>query len=201
MNKLDPEIEIRISKIKADVVDKHPFVPFDPDLNKHPVKPLEIHDVPDLKNFEFSHEYIMEHLEIHSLNPTLCSNCCPATKYFQAPEQFVQKLYEKKHVKWRLLQGASPTIDIPPYKDLKYPLIYPSNIKINHPPNRPWGPIILKRQTLEPSVVEEFCRTARMSSILALKTLQNKPNTAKELTYKLHEDIRNGVLVSLDDFL
>ena len=40
-----------------------------------------------------------------------------------------------------------------------------------------------------------------MSSILPLKTLQNKPNTAKELTYKLHEDVRNDVLVGLDDFL
>ena len=115
MNKLDPEIEIRIAKIKVNVENKHPFVPFDPDLNKHPVKPLEIHDVPDLKNFEFSHEYILEHLEMHSLNPTLYFNCCPATKYFQAPEPFVQKLYDE-HVKWRLLQGASPTIDIPPIK-------------------------------------------------------------------------------------
>ena len=51
MNKLDPEIEIRIEKVKVNVKNKHPFVPFDPDFNKYPLKPLEIHEVPDLKNF------------------------------------------------------------------------------------------------------------------------------------------------------
>ena len=40
-----------------------------------------------------------------------------------------------------------------------------------------------------------------MSSISALKTIENRPHTAKALTFKLHEDVRNGVLVSLDDFL
>ena len=40
-----------------------------------------------------------------------------------------------------------------------------------------------------------------MSSISALKTLTSKPNIVKELSYKLEEDVRNGILVSLEDFL
>ena len=53
----------------------------------------------------------------------------------------------------------------------------------------------------ELSGVKEFCHTARLSSLSALKTLQHKPETARELTFKLHEDVDNGVLVSLEDFL
>ena len=40
-----------------------------------------------------------------------------------------------------------------------------------------------------------------MSSLSALKTLQDRPAMAKELTFKLRADIRNGVLVKLSDFL
>ena len=137
---------------------------------------------------------------MYSLNPTLCSNCCPATKYFQTPEPYIQKLYDET-VKWKLREGASPSIDIPPYKGLKDPVYVPGNIRVRHPPNRPRGHIILKRQMTELSGVKEFCHTARLSSLSALKTLQHKPETARELTFKLHEDVDNGVLVSLEDFL
>ena len=40
-----------------------------------------------------------------------------------------------------------------------------------------------------------------MSSLSALKTLQDKPAMAKELTYKLRADVTNGVLLKLKDFL
>ena len=113
------------------VNESHPFIPFYPNLHKVPLKPLEIHQVPDIKNFEFSHEYILEHLEMYSLNPTLCSNCCPATKYFQTPKPYIQKLYDE-NVKWKLREGASLSIDIPPYKGLKDPVYVPGNIKVRH---------------------------------------------------------------------
>ena len=183
-----------------DVSESHPFIPFDPDLNKVPIKPLEIHQIPDIKNFEFSHEYILEHLETYLLNPTLCTNCCPATKYFQSPEPYIQQLYDDT-VKWKLRDGAILSVDVPPYTGLKDPVYAPGNIKVRHPPSRPRGHIILKRQMTELSGVKEFCHTARLSSLAALKTLQHKPETARELTFKLHEDVNNGVLVSLEDFL
>ena len=40
-----------------------------------------------------------------------------------------------------------------------------------------------------------------MSSVAALKTLQDKPATAAEVTFKLRADINNGVLLKLTDFL
>ena len=55
VNKLDPDVEIIITKADTYIDNKHPFIHFYPDLNKVPLKPLEIHQVPDLKNFEFSH--------------------------------------------------------------------------------------------------------------------------------------------------
>ena len=47
VNKLD----IRIFQNRADSIDNnsHPFLPFDPDLEKHPIKPMEVHDLPDMK--------------------------------------------------------------------------------------------------------------------------------------------------------
>ena len=40
-----------------------------------------------------------------------------------------------------------------------------------------------------------------MSSLAALRTLQDKPAMAEELTYKLRADVINGVLLKLTDFL
>ena len=40
-----------------------------------------------------------------------------------------------------------------------------------------------------------------MSSLQALKTLQDKPHMTAEVTYKLRADVNNGVLVKLIEFL
>ncbi len=40
-----------------------------------------------------------------------------------------------------------------------------------------------------------------MSSLSALRTLQDKPAMAKEVTYKLRADVNNGVLIKLSEFL
>ena len=40
-----------------------------------------------------------------------------------------------------------------------------------------------------------------MSSLQALRTLQDKPAMAGELTFKLRADVQNGVLMKLSDFL
>ena len=39
------------------------------------------------------------------------------------------------------------------------------------------------------------------SSLQALKTLDDKPNMAAEITYKLRSDANNGIIVRLSEFL
>ena len=134
------------------------------------------------------------------MDPTLCSKCSPATKYFCSPEPVVQELY-KKSCKWKQSPGAATTMDIEPYNKLSTPYYSTENIGIRHPENRPRGQIHIKSVFQFPQGSREFTHTAKMSSLSALKTLQNKPAMAKELTYKLRADVNNGILLKLKDFL
>ena len=52
-----------------------------------------------------------------------------------------------------------------------------------------------------PEGTREFAHTAKMSSVAALRTLQDKPATAAEVTFKLRADVNNGVLLKLSEFL
>ena len=92
-------------------------------------------------------------------------------------------------------------MDIPPYNTLKTPYSSIQNLGIIHPPNRPRGQVHIKRVFQFPQENREFTHTAKMSSLSALRTLQDKPTMAKELTYKLRVDVTNGVLLKLTDFL
>ena len=47
----------------------------------------------------------------------------------------------------------------------------------------------------------EFNHIAKRSSLQALKTLDDKPHMAAEITYKLRADANKGILVKLSDFL
>ena len=90
---------------------------------------------------------------------------------------------------------------IEPYKTLKTPYYYMDNLGIQHPPNRPRGQVHIKRVFRFPQGNKEFTYTAKMSSLSALRTLQDKPAMAKEVTYKLRADVTNGVLLKLSEFL
>ena len=92
-------------------------------------------------------------------------------------------------------------MDIPPYNSLQTPYYYPQNLGIQHPPNRPRGQVHIKRVFKFPQGNKEFTYTAKMSSLSALRTLQDKPAMAKEVNYKLRADVTNGVLLKLTDFL
>ena len=48
---------------------------------------------------------------------------------------------------------------------------------------------------------EHFVRAAHISSLSALKRLQNKPYMCAELAHKLAEDVDQKVLIKLDDYL
>ena len=159
------------------------FEPFSPELES--TQPMKvISNLPQLKDCEFDHQYINQHIEQLQMDPTLCSKCCPVTKYFCSPEPVVQELY-KKSCHWRRVPGTSSTMDIEPYKKMKLPYYYLENIGVRHPENRPRGHVHIKRVFQFPEGSREFTHSAKMSSLAALRTLQDKPAMARELTYKL----------------
>ena len=95
------------------------FKPFTPDMSS--TKPMSIiSNLPQMKDCEFDHNYINQHIEQIQMDPTLCSNCCPVTKYFCSPEPVVQELYQKSCY-WKRLPKSSPNMDIEPYKNLRTP--------------------------------------------------------------------------------
>ena len=58
------------------------------------------------------------------------------------------------------------------------------NIGTRHPENRPRGKVHIKRVFQFPEGSREFNFIARKSSLQALKTLQDKPHMAAEVTGK-----------------
>ena len=176
------------------------FQPFNPDLNAS-TQPMQIiANLPVMRDGEFDHEYMANHIEQLQMDPTLCSNCSPATKYFCSPEPVVQELY-KKSCNWKLSTGSVLSMDIKPYNTLSTPYYYPQHLGVRHPQNRPRGQVHIKKVFQFPQGSREFTHMAKMSSLSALKTLQSRPAMAKELTYKLRADVTNGVLLKLKDFL
>ena len=157
-----------------------------------------IANLPSMKEGEFDHKYMANHIEQLQMDPTLCSKCSPATKYFCSPEPVVQELY-KKSCHWKLSSRSILFMDIKPYKTLSTPYYSPQHLGLLHPPNRPRGQIHIKRVFQFPQGSKEFTHTAKMSSLSALKALQSRPAMAKELTYKLTTDVTNGVLLKLKD--
>ena len=86
-------------------------------------------------------------------------------------------------------------MDIEPYKNLTTPYYSMDNLGIKHPPNRPRGQVHISRVFQFPQGSRDFNHSAKMSSLQALRTLQDKPAMAKELTFKLRADVSNGVLM------
>ena len=70
------------------------LLPFDPDFQATDPQPV-ISNLPQLKDCEFDHNYILHHLEQLEIDPTLCSKCSIADKYFASPEPFMKDLYKK----------------------------------------------------------------------------------------------------------
>ena len=73
---------------------KDNFKPFNPDINTSTQSMQIIANLPDMKEGEFDHEYMAQHIEQLQMDPTLCSKCSPAIKYFCSPEPVVQELYK-----------------------------------------------------------------------------------------------------------
>ena len=123
--------------------DDSDFLPFDPDFQAADPQPI-ISNLPQLKDCEFDHNYILHHLEQLQIDPTLCSKCSTANKYFASPEPFVQDLY-KKSCYWERIPGTSSNMDILPYTELSKPYYHMDNLGMKYPSNRPQGKVHIKR--------------------------------------------------------
>ena len=92
-------------------------------------------------------------------------------------------------------------MDMSPYKELTIPIYDIRNVNISHPAERPRGKIHLCRESSDIIKKDHFVRTACISSLSALTRLKNKPFMCSELAHKLAEDVNQGVLVKLEDYL
>ena len=119
--------------------DNSDLLPFDPDFQDAEAQQL-ISNLPQLKDCEFDHNYILHHLEQLEIDPTLCSKCSTASKYFGSLEPFVQDLY-RKSCYWKRTKDASCNIEITPYTNLHKPYYHMDNLRLQHPVNRPQGQI------------------------------------------------------------
>ena len=119
--------------------DDSDLLPFDPDFQDAEAQQI-ISNLPQLKDFEFDHNYILHHLEQLEIDPTLCSKCSTATKYFASPEPFVQDLY-RKSCYWKRNKDIRVDMDLHPYATLNKPYYHVENIGLKHPANRPQGQV------------------------------------------------------------
>ena len=140
------------------------FEPFEQKISAS-TQPMQIiANLPQMKEGEFDHEYMAQHLEQLQMDATLCSRCSPATKYFCSPEPEIQELY-KKSCHWRQSPGTILSMDIEPYNKLSTPYYFPQNIGILHPENRPRGQVHIKRVFQFPQGNKEFTHIAKMSTL------------------------------------
>ena len=117
---------------------------FSVDLDQPNGQNDENQDNSDLLPFNPDHNYILHHLEQLEIDPTLCSKCSTATKYFASPEPFVQDLY-RKSCYWKQNKDTSMDMEIAPYTILTKPYYHVENHGLKHPANRPQGQVHIKR--------------------------------------------------------
>merc|ERR1712237_114897 len=147
-----------------------------------------ISNLENTADLEFDNAYTNEVIEKFSLTPILCHKCNDLSKYFLDPSYHINKKYIE-NARWVLNANAVNSMDIDPYRSLKLPIFDVSNIGVQHPSNRPMGKIHLVRQASQIHEKNTFVRTARYSSLSALKKLKNKPHMSKELAFKLSQDV------------
>ena len=112
-------ITTSLTKNKPATQDDSDFLPFDLDFQAADPQPI-ISNLPQLKDCEFDHNYILHHLEQLEIDRTLCSKFSIANKHFASPEPFVQDLY-KKSCYWERTPRTSSDMNIPPYAELNKP--------------------------------------------------------------------------------
>ena len=175
------------------------FPAFYPDLDIKRVPQL-ISNLEVVKDLEFSHEHINDMVERFALNPIQCNSCNDLSKVFMNPEYHYNELYVR-NARWVLNKNSILSMDVEPYKSLKIPLFDIRNINFKHSKTRPRGKIHIRREISDVKDKFPFVQAARTSSTYVLKKLVGKPAISKEIAFKLSEDIDQGILLKLDDFL
>ena len=89
----------------------------------------------------------------------------------------------------------------PPYPNLSIPVWDPSNLGIEHPSCRPRGSISVVRQTKKLQDAGSYSRIAYGSTASVLKNLKDRPLAVREIQFKLRQDVDQGNLIRLSDFL
>ena len=190
----------KLKPINAFKVDEFPPVPSDVS-NRHDIKEMDvISNLEITKDLEFNHEFIQGQIEKFSITPTLCNKCNMLSKHFMDPTYFINELY-LKNSKWILNPNSKLTMDMSPYNKLTVPIFDINNVSLVHPDDRPRGKVHLCREASAIINKPYFVRQAKTSSLSALRRLKNKPYMCLELAHKLSEDVDQGVLMKLDDYL
>ena len=178
------------------------FPPVSSDISTRPdLKPMEvISNLEVVRDLEFNHQYINDQIEKFAITPILCNNCNDLSRHFLDPAFYTNELYVKNS-KWILNADSKLTMDLSPYNELTIPIFDIRNINILHPDDRPRGKIHLCREASTIIKKQHFVKQARISLLSALSRLKDKPFMCLEIAHKLAEDVDQGVLMKLDDYL
>ena len=93
------------------------FPPVSSDIsNKPEIKEMDVlSNLENVRDLEFSHEFISDQIEKFAITPILCNNCNDLSKHFLDPAFYTNKLYVKNS-KWILNSDSKLTMDVSPYK-------------------------------------------------------------------------------------
>ena len=130
---------------------------------------------------DFNGDYMTEDLNRFQLKMTQCSSCCPTIKHFADSAPAVDKIIEQNI---EFIQNEE-SIMSDPMKQLKLPIFDPSNIGCDLSPTRPCGIVATRRIQTDIQTKDEFKRIALASAVSIIKSLQNKPQSVKEVNYKI----------------
>ena len=140
-----------------------PFMISKDDINSTKDKGVTTFQCP--KDIIFSHQYITNELEKFNLNLEGCPKCGPAHQHFIDPKSHYDTLTEQG-ITWIKSNNAKMQS---PFPNLKTPMHDPTNIKCNHPADRPKGFIKVKRQCKKIEDHGEFMHIAKQSTARILK--------------------------------
>ena len=150
------------------------------------------------KHLIFNHEFITSQLAEFHIGTNNCAKCDPASKFLIDPKSLSDAIC-KKNISWK----PHPHADLinPPYPNLSIPVWDPACLGIEHPQNRPRGSISVVRQTQKLQDAGSYSKIARGSTASVLRNLKNRPLAVQEIQFKLRQDVDQGTLVRLTDFL
>ena len=124
------------------------FPPISSDIsNKPDIKEMDVlSNLENVRDLEFSHEFIADQIDKFAITPILCNNCNDLSKHLLDPAYYTNELYVKNS-KWILNADSKLTMEMSPYQELTIPIFDIRNIDISHPDDRPRGKIYLCRES------------------------------------------------------